>query len=65
MTIAAVILFAGIGLYCIIRRHEAAKGFGMTMGARFPVGCMVMFGVGFFLIAIGFIVLYMQGVLGE
>ena len=62
-TIAAVIVFAGIGLYCIIRRKEAAHGFGMAMGARFPVGCMVLFGIGFFLIAAAFVVLYLQGVL--
>jgi|GEM_PF-6436983 len=63
MTIAAVIVFTGIGLFCIIWRADAARWFGLAMGARFPAGCMAIFGLGFILVAIAFIVLYQQGIL--
>ncbi|MEO5931523.1 MAG: hypothetical protein ABIR47_16435 [Candidatus Kapaibacterium sp.] len=63
LTLASVVIFLGFGLYCIIRRKEAAQGFGLAMGARFPPGCMVLFGLGFILIALTFFLLYLRGIL--
>lgn len=63
LTIASVVIFLGFGLYCIVRRKEAAQGFGLAMGARVPPGCMILFGLGFILIALMFIVLYVRGIL--
>jgi hypothetical protein len=63
LLIASVVLFVGIGLFLIIRREQAARGFGLVMGATTPRSFMVLLGVAFIGFAVWSIVLYAQGVL--
>lgn len=61
--IASIILFVGVGLFLIIRREQAARGFGLAMGATTPRSFMVVLGAGLIGLAVWYIVLYAQGML--
>lgn len=63
LLIASVVVFVGLGLFLIIRREQAARGFGLAMGATTPRSFMVVLGMAFIGLAIWYIILYAQGVL--
>jgi hypothetical protein len=57
-------VFMAVGIYLIVRRHELARGEGLTMGATILPGCVVAQGIFFVLLALAFILLYRLGLFG-
>lgn len=63
--IACVGLFTAMGLFLIIRRAQAARGFSMMMGGTTPPVFMMALGIGFMLVAVATIIMYMQGMIAS
>lgn len=65
MVIVSVIAFVAVGIYLIVKRVEAARGFSLAAGATAPPAFMVALGIGFFILAGIFILFYTQGIIGR
>ncbi len=57
------VLFTAIGIWLIVKRRDAARGEGMMLGATMPIGCVVLQGIAFLLLAVGFLVMRSIGII--